>query len=370
VEAMARSGINVILGERIRSARKEAKMTQEKLSDLLNFKDRQTLASIEVGERKVSADELLLFMQNLGKSLDYFTDPYLIVGERIFSWRAEPAYRATDKYELKAKNLVGAFRRFSSLLGRTFNPIIPTISLTAKSSFEQTSQAGEALSLKLQLGEIPALKLQEAAEQILGIHILLIDAPEGLSGVACHLADLNLILVNRNDPSCRRNFDLAHEIFHLLTWEKNKMMPEKMDTTSYEDGKKPRVETLADVFASALLMPEALLAIQWNGGESLDIHARINKVAKYFRVSSIAAYYRMKNSGWLDKAGAIDMSLLKWNDTEPIPPLYSKYFVTMLHGVLEKGFVSVRKAAELLDAAVEDIVDLFRDYELSPPFEL
>ena len=367
---MARSEMSVILGERIRLARKEAKMTQEKLSDLLNFKDRQTLASIEAGERKVSADELLLFMQRLGKSLDYFTDPYLIVGERIFSWRAEQACKAIDNYELKAKNLVGAFRRFCSLLGRTSNPIIPTISLTAKSSFEQARQAGEALTAQLQLGEIPALKLQIAAEEVLRISILLIDAPEGLSGAACHLSDLNLILINRHDPVCRRNFDLAHEIFHLLTWEKSKMMPDKMDTTSYEDSKKPRVETLADVFASALLMPETSLVTHWNEGESLDIHTRINKVAQDFRVSSLAAFYRLKNLGWLDKTGPIDMSLLKWSETEPIPPLYSKYFVTMLHEVLEKGFVSVRKTAELLDATVEDLGDLFHDYDLSPPFDL
>lgn len=366
---MARSQTDAMLGERIRWARKEVKMTQDQLSGVLGFRDRQTLASIEAGERKISADELLLFMKGLGKSLDYFTDPYLIVGERIFSWRAEPTCSAIDAYELKARNLVGAYRRFCSLLGKTVDFIIPTMSLTARSSFEQADQAGEALVEKLKLGPIPALRLQEAAENELQINVLLVDAPEGLSGAACHLPDLNLIFINRCDRAYRRNFDLAHEIFHLLTWDKEKMMPEKMDISLPEGDRRSRIEMLADNFSAALLMPKASLGAQWRMAEGQDIHEKINSVARLFKVSSRAVYYRLKNLGWLEKSGPIDVSRLKWSDDEPLPPLYSRTFVEMLHEVLEKGLVSVRKAAELLDATVEDLGDLLRAYELSVPFE-
>ena len=33
------------------------------------------------------------------------------------------------------------------------------------------------------------------------------------------MAELGVILVNRREPLVRRNFDLAHELFHSLTWE-------------------------------------------------------------------------------------------------------------------------------------------------------
>ena len=42
---------------------------------------RQTVSAIETGERRISAEELLTAVQKLGKPLEYFTDPFLLVGE-------------------------------------------------------------------------------------------------------------------------------------------------------------------------------------------------------------------------------------------------------------------------------------------------
>ena len=358
-----------LIGVRIRWARKEAKMNQVELSNRLGFKDRQILANIETGIRKVSADELLVLIDNLGKPLDYFTDPYLIVEENIFSWRAELACEDIDQYEIKARNLIGAFRRFSDLLGKTINPIVPTIPLTAKSSYEQAQLSAEALVERLKLGDIPATRLKDMTEEELGINILFIDMPGGLSGAACHLADLNMILINREDSVGRRNFDLAHEIFHLLTWEKDRMRPDQVDIVFYDDKKKPRIETLADNFAIALLMPEDSLTKRWQATETQEVHTRINDVARIFKVSSLATYYRLKNLGWLKGLGDIDEGLLKWSSDEDAPLLYSRHFVEMLHEVLERGLVSVRKAAALLDMTVDDIEDIFGVYGMKPLYE-
>ncbi len=63
---------NLMVGERVRTARKALGITQQELSKGLDFKDRQILSNIESGLRKVSSDELLALMRILGKSLDYF----------------------------------------------------------------------------------------------------------------------------------------------------------------------------------------------------------------------------------------------------------------------------------------------------------
>jgi Zn-dependent peptidase ImmA (M78 family) len=118
-----------------------------------------------------------------------------------------------------------------------------------------------------------------------------------------------------------------------------------------------------------LLMPEDSLNSQWKKTQAQEVHARINEVAKHFKVSSQAAYYRLKNLGRLDNLGDIDEDLLKWSSDEDMPLLYSRYFVDMLHEVLERGLVSVRKAASLLNITVDDIDDLFRDYGLQPLYE-
>ena len=52
------------------------------------------------------------------------------------------------------------------------------------------------------------------------------------------------ILVNRREPTGRRNFDLAHELFHLLTWDS--MPPDRVEPTEVPGMKGNRVERLAE----------------------------------------------------------------------------------------------------------------------------
>ena len=78
---------NPLIGQRLKALREEKKLSQDDLAQLFGFKDRQTISAIETGERRLSADELLLAIQKLGKSLDYFTDPFQLVGEGHFNWR-------------------------------------------------------------------------------------------------------------------------------------------------------------------------------------------------------------------------------------------------------------------------------------------
>ena len=67
----------------------------------------------------------------------------------------------------------------------------------------------------------------EAVEGRLNVSVFFVEAQATISGAACHLSDGDLIMVNRNEVSFRRNFDLGHELFHIMTWEE--MPPEKND---------------------------------------------------------------------------------------------------------------------------------------------
>ena len=82
-----------------------------------------------------------------------------------------------------------------------------------------------------------------------------IDAFAGVSGAACRLPALDTVLINRREPAGRRHFDLAHELFHILTWDT--MPPEHVEDAAEQS--RNRVEQLANSFASALLMPAAVL---------------------------------------------------------------------------------------------------------------
>ncbi|MEK6757121.1 MAG: helix-turn-helix transcriptional regulator, partial [Bacteroidota bacterium] len=166
-----------MVGERIQTARKHLELTQKELSDKLGFKDRQILANIEAGQRKVSTEEMMTLMQVLGKDLGYFTDPYLITAEHAFSWRAQNVPVVLDAYEPTARNLVAANRRFADLLNEQAEPIARQLKLSKKNSFEDAANAGDALAKEWNMGkeDVPAAELHGLVESKLKYLVLLVD---------------------------------------------------------------------------------------------------------------------------------------------------------------------------------------------------
>src|SRR3972149_7313606 len=79
--------MNDLINKRLKMAREKAGLTQAQLAEKLGFKDRQTLAAIESGQRKLSAEELVRAIRVLNVDLDYLTDGFRLVGEGKFSWR-------------------------------------------------------------------------------------------------------------------------------------------------------------------------------------------------------------------------------------------------------------------------------------------
>ena len=107
------------MGARIKAKRDELGFNQEAVARHLGFKDRQTLSAIETGERKVSAEELVRFAEVLAAPLDYFTDPFLLVGEGAFSWRQSGiAGDALNAYERDAGRLIALHRALGIELGQ------------------------------------------------------------------------------------------------------------------------------------------------------------------------------------------------------------------------------------------------------------
>src|ERR1700674_5734981 len=104
-----------LVGARIKALREERKLSQDDLARLFGFKDRQTVSAIETGERRLSAEELLVAIEKLGAPLDYFTNPFLLVGEGKFSWRQSNVGLAQlTAFERVAGRWIAANRRLRS----------------------------------------------------------------------------------------------------------------------------------------------------------------------------------------------------------------------------------------------------------------
>ena len=364
-----------IIGTRIKALRQERGLSQESLAQLFGFKDRQTVSAIETGVRRVTAEELLLAVEKLNAPIDYFTDPFRLDGEGRFSWRQSGVSGSQlAEYERRASRWVGAYRSLAAQLGRRAPLMRRALSLTRLSRFEDAMEAGERLAAEFELGDVPAQRLAAAMEDELGILVLMVDACRGISGAACRLPELDAVLIARGEVEGHRNFDLAHELFHILTWD---AMPPKHVEDARDFGGN-RVEQLANNFAASVLMPRAALESLGDCGllEMDDLIERLNAAANELGVTSSALRWRLVARGRLTKARAqaIPESALRNNGRQgemaPPPALYSRPFMEVIAAAIDRGHISVRRAAVLVGLPIEDLQELFTAHDIDFTIDL
>ena len=363
-----------IIGARIKALRRERGLSQEGMARVFGFKDRQTVSAIETGVRRVTAAELLLAVEKLNVPLDYFTDPFRLDGEGVFSWRQRGVGRSQlAEYERTASRWIGAYRALRSLLGKQSRLLRGALGLARTSRVDEAVDAGERFASEFELGDVPASRLATAMQDRLGILVLMVDTHQGISGAACRLPDLDAVLVARDEVAGRRNYDLAHELFHILTWES--MPPGHVEDSNDCGGN--RVEQLANAFAAALLMPRTAVEsfCDWRrlGGDGLI--ERLNSAAEELCVTSSALRWRLVGLGHLNRATAraIPEGALRNNGrdkTEELPPLFSRPFADVLARALDQGHLSVRRAAVLLGLTIEGLEGLFSTHDVDYALDL
>lgn len=364
-----------LIGKRIRALREERNLSQENLAEIFGFKDRQTVSAIETGARRVTAEELVLAVERLGASLEYFTDPFLLAGEGRFSWRQTGVdAERLNTYERRAGRWIAAFRDLIPKVGLEAPLMRQALGLTRRSSYEDAMWAGDRFAAAFDLGDAPAIRLADAMERELGILVLMVDAYRGISGAACRLSDLDAVLIARHEVVGRRHFDLAHELFHILTWD---AMPPEHSEEAMETGGN-RVEQLANNFAAAVLMPANTL-VRFGSWSDLDrdtLVGRLNLAADELRVTASALKWRLVAIGKLKPAVARSLSdaALRNNgrdDAEDVPPaLFSRPFMEVIGLAIDQGHVSVRRIAGLFDLSIEDLADLFKTHDIPCAIDL
>ncbi len=365
-----------LIGYRVKAARDQKGWTQDQLTQGLGLNDRQSISDIENGKRALKPDELLALSDLLDRDIEYFIDPFAVAGEAQFSWRAasEVSEDSLNAFELKAGLWIGLLRWLREQQSSETSPLKRALRLSMQSSYEDAQICAERLAVELDLGVIPVESLIDKIERELDIPVLFVDTVEvangkTISGATCHLEALGVILVNRNETEARRYFDLAHELFHALTWDA--MKPDHRESNSIEDRHKgKRIEQLADNFASALLMPRASLDKLIDTNRTNDI-AHLCEVAALLRVSPVALAWRLVNLQRISVDTCEQLKKVKQRLSVSGPPkIFSTTFVQMLHEALENGRLSARKAARATGLGLSGLTELFAQYDLAAPFDL
>lgn len=366
---------NRLIGKRLKALRMERGLSQEELARVFGFNDRQTVSAIETGNRQVTAEELVLAVDRLDSSLEYFTDPFRLAGEGRFSWRRTGiGPDQLEAYERKAGRWVAAFRTLAPQVGREAPLMRRKLNLVPGSHYEDAMRAGERFVVECDLGDTPATRLVDVMERQLGVLVLMVDADPGISGAACRLPELDSVLIARREVAGRRHFDLAHELFHILTWD---AMPPNRFEDALETGGN-RVEQFANNFAAAVLMPASALKRygDWRAHPQAALIARLNGVADELHVSASALKWRLVALGLISKAtaGEVPDAALRHNGrggTQDVPPaVFSKPFMEVVGRAIGSGLISVRRVSALLDTNVDELSDLFRAHGVACPADL
>lgn len=178
------------------------------------------------------------------------------------------------------------------------------------------------------------------------------------------------ILVNSSDAPWRRNYDLAHELFHLITWD---IFSDEEIYPKTEKGKS-EVEQWADAFASALLLPSEEVRREFSKRleDNKITYISLVEIAQEFKVSIEALLWRLVNLNLL-KRNVVNqlineeqlkdinkkMRVTDWADEKPY--LSSRY-ITLAIKALQAGKISKLKFAEYIDKPFSEVSSFLRKY--------
>ena len=356
-----------VLEKRIMAARRAAGFSISEAAQKLGFKNYQTLSAIEKGARKINAHELIMIARLYGRSLDYFLESD-VAPDPVPLWR-KTAETDANRVQRQFLSFLEKYTNLEHMLGlkRKWKDIQKNYDRDDFSvdGFERADKLAAEIHNFLDLGSRPSSNLLYVLENKLRFKILHIPLGDGVSGASIVDNTLGVgILINANDAPWRRNFDLAHELFHVITW--NVFSPEEIGNGT----KKTRPEQYADIFASSLLLPEAHLldtlkeTITDNEVRIIDII----EVAKDFGVSTEAVLWRLVNLKILKKVQAqkvldnpefrdLDHNMRRKLYNKDRPSKFPSRFISLACRCLMEGKISRGSFAEYLEIDRAEIDD-------------
>jgi Zn-dependent peptidase ImmA (M78 family)/transcriptional regulator with XRE-family HTH domain len=344
------------IGRTIRELRRQQKLTQQELADRLGVNHAQVISSIEKGERALKATELIKLAELLSVSPSALLAGSLPPAVQV-AWRTIGSEDVRSREEARFLNRCRRYAFVEQINGVPHGRIPLAFELdTRRSSFEEVGVWANATRSVLAMGSIPALVLREVLENRWGVKILF-DHLEGGSAATARADFGDAILINASEVPWRRRYSLAHELFHLLTWERTR------DVLLQRGGEtKGRVEQLADVFASCVLLPEETVRHRFVPlGEGPRMWFSFFVMARELGVSTEALLWRLANLELIpseipqrykteSRLSVLDKSLGRAREPEE-PKLPARYVHMAFRAYLE-GKISIGKLAELMETTV------------------
>lgn len=341
---------NKIIALRLEKARTALGLSQVEVANTLGISS-SAISEWEQAKRQPSVSQLAKLASTLRRPISYFLEDREPVEAGVL-WRDKPS----DGIEASTieKEFLKLIRQYRNL--EVWTKAKPTgefhelFTETFPKNHDEADILGSHIWKLIGLGDRPGESLLRILEETYGLKVFHLSL--GTKGCAASSFDDDCgaaVLLNINSKRWRRNFDLAHELFHLVTW---KAMPKQICGTNNE------VEQFAQAFAGALLLPaDALrqsIAKELNEKSQISVES-MEYVARQFDVSISALFWRMVHLYRTPKDKAKEMFekltegyklLPKRENTSP--SVYPSRYQSLAIDALRSGDISSKKYLEYM----------------------
>jgi Zn-dependent peptidase ImmA (M78 family)/transcriptional regulator with XRE-family HTH domain len=348
------------VGAAIRRARERAGITQQELAEQAGFPNLQTISDVERGVRDLKARELHRLAKSLHTTYDVLLGARSEPCSRVF-WRRGTA--ALDREQ--EVRFVERVSRYALVEGWCDLPApepLPDFEFApATAGYGDVEALANRVARILDLGSRPAAALVKVLEERFRVKVFYEDLP-GAESAACMRDGFGAaVLMNANQAPWRRNYNFAHEVFHLVTWT---AVEREWPAGGEEPVWAEKLERFANSFASHLLLPADEVSEQYRARCRDDQVADedLIELAREFDVSTEALVWRLRllallkqqeaedtlarpSFRRLDRATMVD----RWH--KPSVGLPDR-FVRLAYLAHAKGRMSISRLAEFLETSV------------------
>ena len=237
------------LHDRLRHARQRAGLSGAQVRDRIGIGE-SSLSDFENGKREPSLRQLQKLADVYRRSVSFFFAEGPIAAEPAVLWRIRPQENA-EEIEVRFLRLCEQYHNLEMWCDEWAPVSLPQATGDpARFGYSNAEELAKQVRRDLQLGDRPGQCLLAVLEEVCGVKVFhLAFEPSGTAASAVSETFGAAVLLNANNARWRRNHDLAHELFHLLTW--SLFHPVTNSPMLAGDSE----EKLATTFASNLLMP-------------------------------------------------------------------------------------------------------------------
>ena len=341
------------IAERLREVRTSLNLTLDTVCERTGIAA-SALSDFENAKREPKLGQLKQLAETYHRSLAWFLDETPIARQTVL-WRERPSSPAAEELQAILIELAERYHALETLCEQHSPMELPVPKELLGEFDDQAAQSlARRVRRELGLGDRPGQTLLRVLEEVCNVKVFhLAFQPTG--SAACCVSEQfgAAVLLNAESVRWRRNFDLAHELFHLLTWKQF-----RHDAGSDSQIASEEEEKLATCFARNLLMPEEVfreaIHAQSGPGGKLGFDG-LFEVAREFDVSIEAVLWQMvfvfrTPSERVQEAIAALSETVQLRDSRvsDAPPTRPVRFVALCHRAIRNGLISTGRYADYL----------------------